>query len=49
MAPTKGETLLKACAGVSSNYYAANDMTTLIKAFAEIGAKAAKQSTRILN
>lgn len=49
MAPTKGENLLKACAGVDSNYYSANDMTSLVKAFEEIGVKAAKQSTRILN
>ena len=49
MAPANGATLLKACAGVTSNYYAAKDMTSLIKAFADIGNKAAKQATRIIN
>ncbi|MDB5552923.1 MAG: hypothetical protein JWL86_2907 [Rhizobium sp.] len=49
MAPTNGETLLKACADTISNYYAANDMPSLIKAFAEIGEKASKQATRITN
>jgi Flp pilus assembly protein TadG len=49
MAPPKGEALLRACAGKSDNYYSANDMDSLIDAFAEIGAKAAKKSTRITN
>ena len=49
MAPTNGETLLKACASNVGNYYAANDMPTLVKAFAEIGNKAAKTATRITN
>lgn len=49
MAPANGEALLKACSGVISNYYSANDMESLIAAFAEIGAKAAKKSTRITN
>lgn len=49
MAPSNGEALLQACAGVTSNYYSANDMSSLIAAFAEIGVKAAKQSTRITN
>lgn len=49
MAPANGEALLKACAGVTSNYYSAKDMSSLIEAFAEIGSKAAKQSTRITN
>ena len=49
MAPPNGETLLKACAGVTSNYYVAKDMASLVQAFAEIGNKAAEQATRILN
>jgi hypothetical protein len=49
MAPARGETLLKACAGVTSNYYAANDMASLIAAFADIGNKATKKATRITN
>jgi len=49
MAPTNGETLLKACASATGNYYAANDMPTLVKAFAEIGNKATKAATRITN
>lgn len=49
MAPPKGEALLRACAHKSDNYYSANDMDSLIEAFAEIGAKATKQSTRITN
>jgi Flp pilus assembly protein TadG len=49
MAPPKGEALLKACATTTSNYYAANDMPSLIAAFAEIGEKATKQATRITN
>jgi Flp pilus assembly protein TadG len=49
MAPTNGEKLLKACAGVTSNYYAAKDMTSLIAAFADIGNKATKKATRITN
>jgi hypothetical protein len=47
MAPARGETLLKACAGVISNYYSANNMASLIAAFADIGNKATKKATRI--
>jgi len=49
MAPANGKALLQACASTIDNYYSANDMTTLVSAFAEIGIKAAKQSTRITN
>ncbi|UVC06749.1 VWA domain-containing protein [Rhizobium sp. TH2] len=49
MAPTNGEILLRACASTTSNYYAANDMPSLIKAFAEIGDKATQAATRITN
>jgi Flp pilus assembly protein TadG len=49
MAPSNGETLLKSCAGVSSNFYSANDMASLVAAFADIGSKAAEKATRITN
>jgi Flp pilus assembly protein TadG len=49
MAPANGEALLKACASATANYYSANDMASLVTAFAEIGAAAAKKSTRITN
>ncbi|MGV3551948.1 vWA domain-containing protein [Rhizobium sp.] len=49
MAPTNGINMLKNCAGTSSNAYVANDMQSLVKAFAEIGNKATQKATRITN
>jgi hypothetical protein len=49
MAPTNGETLLKACSGDASNYYKATDMASLVKAFSDIGNKVSKQTTRMTN
>jgi Flp pilus assembly protein TadG/uncharacterized protein YegL len=49
MAPANGEALLKSCAGVDSNFYAASDMQSLIDAFADIGTRAAEKATRITN
>jgi Flp pilus assembly protein TadG len=49
MAPTNGKALLLSCAGVSGNAFVADDMKSLVAAFASIGAKASKQMTRITN
>lgn len=49
MAPPNGEALLKSCAGVNSNFYSANDMGSLVKAFKDIGTKAVAKATRIVN
>jgi Flp pilus assembly protein TadG len=49
MAPANGEALLKACAGDLTNYYKATDMDSLVKAFADIGGKVTKQTTRMTN
>jgi Flp pilus assembly protein TadG len=49
MAPDNGKTMLKSCAGSSSNYYAADDMDDLVAAFKDIGAKASDQITRMTN
>ncbi|WP_313193153.1 TadE/TadG family type IV pilus assembly protein [Shinella zoogloeoides] len=47
MAPTRGQTLLKACASSAANYYAAEDMSGLISAFEEIGKSAAAIASRL--
>lgn len=49
MAPSNGKALLLSCAGSASNYYAADDMASLVAAFKDIGQKAADQSTRLTN
>jgi Flp pilus assembly protein TadG len=49
MAPANGEKLLKSCAGKDANYYSANDMDSLVSAFAAIGQKVSEQTTRIMN
>ncbi|PZM13712.1 vWA domain-containing protein [Rhizobium tubonense] len=49
MAPANGKALLLSCAGSASNYYAADDMASLVAAFKDIGQKAADQSTRLTN
>ena len=49
MAPPKGVTLLQDCAGAIGNFYVANDMKSLVEAFADIGNKAAEKATRITN
>lgn len=45
MAPTRGQTLLAACASSPSNYFDAQQMSDLVTAFKTIGAQAAKQLT----
>ncbi|MBB3289771.1 MULTISPECIES: VWA domain-containing protein [Rhizobium] len=45
MAPTRGQTLLAACASSPSNYFDAQQMSDLVAAFKSIGAQAAKQMT----
>ncbi|MBN8949545.1 MAG: hypothetical protein BGP09_36700 [Rhizobium sp. 60-20] len=45
MAPTRGQTLLAACASSPSNYFDAQQMSDLVAAFKAIGAQAAKQMT----
>jgi len=47
MAPTRGQTLLSACATTTANYYAANDRQGLIKAFDDIGKEAAAVVSRL--
>lgn len=49
MAPANGITMLRNCAGTPANAYVANDMQSLVKAFAEIGSKAVQKATRIIN
>lgn len=49
MAPDRGKSLLKACASGEENYYESNDMTDLVKAFGDIGRKAAKTAVRLTN
>lgn len=49
MAPDRGKSLLKACASDASNYYEASGMSELVKAFGDIGRKAAKAQTRLTN
>ncbi|MGE6743677.1 VWA domain-containing protein [Allorhizobium pseudoryzae] len=49
MAPDRGKSLLKACASGEENYYESNDMTELVKAFGDIGRKAAKTAVRLTN
>lgn len=49
MAPTNGKALLLSCAGVPANAFVADDMKSLVAAFAAIGAKASDQMTRITN
>jgi Mg-chelatase subunit ChlD len=48
MAPANGQAMLRSCAGASANYYEADDMATLVRAFSDIGAKAAAQSNRLV-
>jgi Flp pilus assembly protein TadG/uncharacterized protein YegL len=45
MAPTRGQTLLAACASSPSNYFDVQQMSDLVAAFKSIGAQAAKQMT----
>lgn len=47
MAPVNGQNMLKSCAGNISNYYQANDMTSLVAAFKSIGQKAVDQTVRM--
>lgn len=49
MAPTRGQTLLKTCAGTNANYFAAESMAELVDAFKTIGKKAAERTTRLTN
>ncbi|OWV66274.1 pilus assembly protein TadG [Rhizobium sp. R339] len=49
MAPARGQALLSYCATSPGNYFPAGDMTTLLKAFKEIGMKASNQVTRLTN
>jgi len=49
MAPTRGQTLLSACASSPSNYFDAQQMSDLVAAFKAIGAQAAKQMTLLTN
>jgi Flp pilus assembly protein TadG len=49
MAPTTGQKLLKNCATDNSHYFEAESMTDLLAAFKKIGAKAANQTTRLIN
>ena len=49
MAPTRGQTLLKTCAGATANYFAADSMAQLVDAFKTIGKKAADRTTRLTN
>lgn len=49
MAPTRGQTLLAACASSPSNYFDAQQMSDLVTAFKTIGAQAAKQMTLLTN
>jgi Flp pilus assembly protein TadG/uncharacterized protein YegL len=49
MAPTRGQTLLKACASGDDYYIAAEDADELVQAFQYIGEKAAQSMTRLTN
>ncbi|MDM9620722.1 VWA domain-containing protein [Rhizobium sp. S96] len=49
MAPATGQALLKYCATDASHYFAAESMADLLSAFKKIGAKAANQTTRLIN
>lgn len=49
MAPDRGKSLLKACASGDENYYESDNMTDLVKAFGDIGRKAAKTAVRLTN
>ncbi len=49
MAPTTGQALLKYCATDASHYFQAESMADLLAAFKKIGAKAANQTTRLIN
>lgn len=49
MAPSNGQALLKYCATDSSHYFQAESMSDLLAAFKKIGAKAANQTTRLIN
>jgi Flp pilus assembly protein TadG len=49
MAPPNGKAMLQSCAGSTTNYYAADDMASLVAAFKDIGKKAADQTTRLTN
>jgi Flp pilus assembly protein TadG len=49
MAPAHGQQILQSCAGPASNYYEANNMSTLLAAFKSIGQKASDQVTRLTN
>jgi Flp pilus assembly protein TadG len=49
MAPSNGQALLKYCATDSSHYFEAESMADLLAAFKKIGAKAANQTTRLIN
>ncbi|WP_112942857.1 pilus assembly protein TadG-related protein [Rhizobium sp. UBA1881] len=49
MAPTTGQKLLKNCATDASHYFQAESMADLLAAFKKIGAKAANQTTRLIN
>jgi Flp pilus assembly protein TadG len=49
MAPSRGQSLLSACATSKDYYYQPNDMTSLVKSFGDIARKAAKTGTRLTN
>ena len=49
MAPSRGQNLLKTCAGTTANYFAADSMAQLVDAFKTIGKKAADRTTRLTN
>jgi Flp pilus assembly protein TadG/uncharacterized protein YegL len=49
MAPSNGQSLLKYCATDGSHYFQAESMADLLAAFKKIGAKAANQTTRLIN
>jgi Flp pilus assembly protein TadG/uncharacterized protein YegL len=49
MAPTRGKSLLSACASSLNNYYEPQTMSDLVKAFEDIGKAAAKASTLLTN
>jgi Flp pilus assembly protein TadG len=44
MAPSNGQSLLKSCAGVTANYFEADDMSALVSAFQTIAQKASERS-----
>ncbi|MDQ0456267.1 TadE/TadG family type IV pilus assembly protein [Rhizobium paknamense] len=49
MAPTRGKSLLSACASSSANYYEPTTMAGLVAAFGDIAQKATTSDTRLTN